>query len=162
MPTAPPPRFFRLLLIEDNVGRVQDFRAWLPPWARLVWAQSAGQALGLIRRDRGHVEVVVGEPVHGAAHTLGRGGTHGLGGEHGLELQVRAVAGVHRANAMNCSFKVQRYQIGIAVRSVDSGRSVSLRQSTAPSPIPSPSLSKTPKPRVALRLGVALFLISAG
>ena len=55
MPTAQPPRFFRLLLIEDNVGRVQDFRAWLPPWARLVWAQSAGQALGLIRRDRGHV-----------------------------------------------------------------------------------------------------------
>jgi len=55
MPTAQPPRFLRLLLIEDKVGRVQDFRAWLPPWARRVWAQSAGQALGLIRRDRGHV-----------------------------------------------------------------------------------------------------------
>ena len=41
-------RVFRLLLIEDDVGRVQDFRAWLPPWAMLVWAQSAGAALGLI------------------------------------------------------------------------------------------------------------------
>jgi hypothetical protein len=55
MPITQPPRFFRLLLGEDNLGRVQDFRAWLPPWARLVWAQSAGQALGLIRRDRGRV-----------------------------------------------------------------------------------------------------------
>lgn len=37
------------------MGRVQDFRAWLPSWAHLVWAQSAGGAMGLIRRDRGHV-----------------------------------------------------------------------------------------------------------
>ena len=48
-------RVFRLLLIEDDVGRVEDFRAWLPPWAMLVWAQSAGAALGLIQRDRGRV-----------------------------------------------------------------------------------------------------------
>jgi hypothetical protein len=50
-----PPRFFRLLLIEDDLGRVQDFRAWLPPWAKLVWSQSAGGALGVIRRDVGRV-----------------------------------------------------------------------------------------------------------
>ena len=53
-PIRPPPTF-RLLLVEDNAGRVENFRAWLPTWARLVWAQSAGQALGLIRRDQGHV-----------------------------------------------------------------------------------------------------------
>jgi len=45
----------RLLLVEDDIGRVRDFRAWLPPWAKLVWAQSAGSAIGLIRRDRGYV-----------------------------------------------------------------------------------------------------------
>lgn len=48
-------RVFRLLLIEDDIGRVEDFRAWLPSWAMLVWAQSAGAALGVIRRDSGRV-----------------------------------------------------------------------------------------------------------
>jgi hypothetical protein len=48
-------RFFRLLLIEDDIGRVEDFRGWLPSWAMLVWAQSAGAALGVIRRDSGRV-----------------------------------------------------------------------------------------------------------
>ena len=46
---------FRLLLVEDDIDRVEQFRAWLPDWARLVWAQSAGSAIGLIRRDQGHV-----------------------------------------------------------------------------------------------------------
>ena len=55
MPVTQPPRIFRLLLVEDNAARVGDFRAWLPSWAHLVWAQSAGSAIGLIRRDRGHV-----------------------------------------------------------------------------------------------------------
>lgn len=55
MPRTPPPRFFRLLLVEDDIGRVQDFRAWLPAWTKLVWVQSAGAAIGLIRRDHGHV-----------------------------------------------------------------------------------------------------------
>jgi hypothetical protein len=55
MPTTQAPRFFRLLLVEDDEGRVQDFRAWLPSWARLVWAQSAGGAIGLIRRDPGRI-----------------------------------------------------------------------------------------------------------
>ncbi len=50
-----PPRPFRLLLVEDNIGRVEELRSWLPPWAKLVWAQSAGGALGLIRRDPGRV-----------------------------------------------------------------------------------------------------------
>lgn len=55
MPKPQPPRLFRLLLVEDDIGRVQDFRTWLPSWARLVWAQSAGSAIGLIRRDRGRI-----------------------------------------------------------------------------------------------------------
>jgi hypothetical protein len=48
-------RVFRLLLIEDDILRVEDFRAWLPSWATLVWAQSAGSALGVIRRDTGRI-----------------------------------------------------------------------------------------------------------
>ena len=55
MPITQPLRIFRLLLVEDNAARVRDFRAWLPSWVHLVWAQSAGGAIGLIRRDRGHV-----------------------------------------------------------------------------------------------------------
>ncbi|CRI67807.1 hypothetical protein THIOKS1850007 [Thiocapsa sp. KS1] len=46
---------FRLLLIEDNAGREQEFRSWLPPDVLLRWAQSAGTALGVIRRDPGHI-----------------------------------------------------------------------------------------------------------
>ena len=52
---AEPPKFVRLLLLEDDVGRVQNFRSWLPIYAKLVWAPSAGAAIGLIRRDQGHV-----------------------------------------------------------------------------------------------------------
>jgi CheY-like chemotaxis protein len=55
MQIQPPPGPFRLLLVEDNIGRVEELRSWLPPWAKLVWAQSAGGALGLIRRDPGRV-----------------------------------------------------------------------------------------------------------
>jgi hypothetical protein len=49
-----PPRF-RLLLIEDDAGREQLFRSWLPSGVVLRWAQSAGTALGIIRRDPGHI-----------------------------------------------------------------------------------------------------------
>lgn len=55
MPTVEPQRRFRLLLIEDDAGREQQFRAWLPPGVLLRWAQSAGTAMGVIRRDAGHV-----------------------------------------------------------------------------------------------------------
>ncbi len=55
MPTKQPSPRFRLLLIEESAGREEDFRAWLPPGVLLNWAQSAGTALGVIRRDAGHV-----------------------------------------------------------------------------------------------------------
>lgn len=55
MPAIQPENIFRLLLIEDDIGRVDEFRSWLPNWAHLVWAQSAGSAIGLIRRDHGHI-----------------------------------------------------------------------------------------------------------
>ena len=55
MPAATPFERFRLLLIEDDAGREQQLRAWLPPGVLLRWAQSAGTAMGVIRRDAGHV-----------------------------------------------------------------------------------------------------------
>lgn len=55
MPGTERARVFRLLLIEDDIERVDAIRAWLPSWVTLVWAQSAGVALGLIRRDTGRV-----------------------------------------------------------------------------------------------------------
>ena len=55
MPVTKPPIIFRLLRVEDDIGRMQEFRVWLPQWAKLVWVQSAGSAIGLIRRDHGHV-----------------------------------------------------------------------------------------------------------
>lgn len=48
-----PPAVFRVLLIEDDIKRRHTFKNWLPDWARLVWAKSAGSAMGLIRRDAG-------------------------------------------------------------------------------------------------------------
>ena len=46
---------FRLLVIEDDPERVELFRRWTSKDIHIVWARSAGTALGLIRRDPGHV-----------------------------------------------------------------------------------------------------------
>ncbi|NDY73837.1 hypothetical protein DO021_18900 [Desulfobacter hydrogenophilus] len=48
-------RFFRILIVEDNLERVNLIKAWLPADARPVVVTSAGKAIGLIRRDKGHV-----------------------------------------------------------------------------------------------------------
>ncbi len=45
----------RLLLVEDDLGRVARFEKWLPDDVLLVKAASAGQAMGLLKRDRGNV-----------------------------------------------------------------------------------------------------------
>ena len=44
-------QIIRVLLVEDDQGRVEWFRAWLPKDIRLVHARSAGLALGIIQRD---------------------------------------------------------------------------------------------------------------
>lgn len=46
---------FRLLVIEDNAERLKSFRAWTVGDLQIVWARSAGAALGLIQRDSGYV-----------------------------------------------------------------------------------------------------------
>ena len=52
----PDPRsLFRLLLVEDDSDRVEIFRSWVPAGVHIVWARSAGAAIGLARRDRGSV-----------------------------------------------------------------------------------------------------------
>lgn len=45
----------RLLLIEDDEGRVETLRGWLPAGVQLVVARSAGAAVGVVRRDAGDV-----------------------------------------------------------------------------------------------------------
>ncbi len=52
---AGPKRFFRILIVEDNIERANLLKAWLPADARPVVVTSAGKAIGLIRRDKGHV-----------------------------------------------------------------------------------------------------------
>ncbi len=49
------PARFRLLVIEDNAERLKYFRTWVNSEVLIVWARSAGVALGLIQRDPGYV-----------------------------------------------------------------------------------------------------------
>jgi CheY-like chemotaxis protein len=42
---------FRLLVVEDDSERLDMFRSWVPSDVHIVWARSAGVAIGLIRRD---------------------------------------------------------------------------------------------------------------
>ena len=50
-----PEKVFRLLVIEDDTGRVEMLRNWLPERIKLVVAPSAGAAIGILKRDRGNV-----------------------------------------------------------------------------------------------------------
>jgi len=45
----------RLLVVEDDISRINLFQSWCPITVRLVWAKSAGVALGILQRDRGKV-----------------------------------------------------------------------------------------------------------
>jgi CheY-like chemotaxis protein len=47
----PPPRFCRILLIEDDEVRIERVSAWLPPELRLVVARSPGRAIATLRID---------------------------------------------------------------------------------------------------------------
>ena len=42
-----------LLLVENDISRVNAFLQWCPPGVRLVWAKSAGAALEILERDKG-------------------------------------------------------------------------------------------------------------
>lgn len=42
----------RILLIEDDNGRVRQIKEWLPEDVRLVHAGGAGRAIGILQRDR--------------------------------------------------------------------------------------------------------------
>jgi len=52
---AKPPLFFRILIVEDNIARANMLKAWLPKDVRPVLVESAGKAIGLLKRDRGNV-----------------------------------------------------------------------------------------------------------
>lgn len=44
-----------ILLIEDNLERIQWFQNYLPIGFRLIAVRNGGSALGMLKRDRGHV-----------------------------------------------------------------------------------------------------------
>lgn len=48
-------RRLRLLLIEDDKGRADRIRSWIPNDVPVTHAASAGRAIGVLRRDRGEV-----------------------------------------------------------------------------------------------------------
>jgi CheY-like chemotaxis protein len=52
---TPPSSLLRLLIVEDDPNRAELLQSWLPQGVRMVVATSAGRALGLLSRDRGHV-----------------------------------------------------------------------------------------------------------
>ncbi len=45
----------RILIIEDNTQREELLCSWIPPDVRVVFARSAGRAIGILERDRGRV-----------------------------------------------------------------------------------------------------------
>lgn len=54
MSPTPAPRL-RLLLVEDDKGRADRIRSWLPGDVLVTHCASAGRAIGTLRRDRGSV-----------------------------------------------------------------------------------------------------------
>lgn len=47
-----PPRFCRILMIEDDEVRIERIASWLPPDFRLVVTRSAGRAMRTLHLDR--------------------------------------------------------------------------------------------------------------
>ena len=47
--------FCRILIVEDNIARAKLIKTWLPKDIVPVVSTSAGKAIGLIKRDKGHV-----------------------------------------------------------------------------------------------------------
>ena len=45
----------KILIVEDDRKRAEAFDRWMPEGYRAVIVKSAGTALGLLERDRGHV-----------------------------------------------------------------------------------------------------------
>lgn len=46
---------FRLLIVEDDVERIECFKQWMPEDVRTTIAKSSGQAMGVLQRDRGDI-----------------------------------------------------------------------------------------------------------
>jgi hypothetical protein len=115
-----PPRHFRLLLIEDDAERTEQFRAWLPEDVRLVVAASTGRAMGTLQRD--------GRGVYGGImldHDLGQQpATEAdtvLSGSHLVEVIIRSVE--HEVPVLIHS-RNRRYAPAMAARLDHAGFSV--------------------------------------
>ena len=49
----------RLLLIEDDMTRIDLFQKWCPPDIRIVVASSPGKAIGILQRDRVYAGILL-------------------------------------------------------------------------------------------------------
>ena len=105
---------FRLLVIEDDPSRLDRFYSWVPSDTHIVWARSAGVALGVIRRDSGYVYggVLLDHDLNEQAKTvedLGLSGTQvteALIQNFSFEIPVL----VHSANAIKAPIMVRRLE----------------------------------------------------
>lgn len=105
---------FRLLIIEDDLARIEQFAAWLPSDIKTVVAPSAGTALGILQRDRGTVYsgIMLDHDLQGRARTE-RDRT--LSGSDLIEAIIRNVSNdvpilVHSMNPVRASAMVERLE----------------------------------------------------
>ena len=105
-------RSIPVLLVEDSEARRDWFMANLPSRFRLVHARSAGQALGLLRRDPGHVyaAILLDHDLQEQARTEA---DQGLSGTHVVEAILRHTSPdvpvlVHSANTIRAPSMVAR------------------------------------------------------
>jgi CheY-like chemotaxis protein len=81
----------RFLLVEDDETRKEIMERWLPAGDRIVWARNAGQAMGLVRRDRGraYTGILLDHDLERQPYTTGSQFS-------GTEVAEQIIAGVAR------------------------------------------------------------------
>lgn len=110
----------RLLIVEDDKHRVDAITGWVRQRTRIVWAKSAGMAIGLLNRDRGRVYdgIMIDYNLHKQKITGQDKLHHGL---HVVDAIVRNVDNdvpifVHSSNIKNGPVMAQRLRgAGFAV-----------------------------------------------
>ncbi len=86
-----PKPVFRILIVEDDIERAETLRSWLPEDVRPVVVTSAGKALGLLARDRGHVYSGILLD-HDLQQQTASDSDKNLSGEHVVEAVIRYVS----------------------------------------------------------------------
>lgn len=113
----------RVLIIEDDRGRVEKLKAWLPEDVLVVVAWSAGRALGILERDRGAVYAGILLD-HDLQQRAATGADETLSGTQVVEAIVRNVSDrvpilVHSMNPVRAPVMARRLtEAGFSVTQV--------------------------------------------